>query len=79
MTSLNHHSMFPGSATDGRPESLDMESLDMKCVMRKSENIFYIYSHQEMPATKKTLDNIDPDIRKYFGFGKRLVKDNSKT
>lgn len=77
MTALNKteifHSKLPGSATDGRPETLDMKSLDMKCEMRSSQNIFYVSSHQEMPATKKTLD-IDQDLRKYFGFGKRQFK-----
>ena len=80
MTSLNNHSNVPGNASDGQPESLatkslDTKSLDMKCEMRKNENIFYICSHQ-MPATKKkSLDiNLDPEVRSYFGYGKRQFK-----
>ena len=79
MTPLNKpkdfHSKFPGSAHDGRPESLDTKSLDdMKCEMRKSQNIFYVCYDQEMPATKKKTLEIDQELRKYFGFGKRQFK-----
>ena len=60
----NFHSKFPGSVSDGRPESLDMKSLDPKCEMRFSENIFYVSLHQ-MPATQIT------DVKQNLGYGSK--------
>ena len=54
-------------------ENCESFDKDMKCEMRSFKNNFYIFSHQETPASKKTLD-IDTDLRKYFGFGKRQFK-----
>ena len=56
------HSKIPGNVPRGRPETLDM---DPKCEMRKSENIFYISSHQEMPATNITIAT----VKKNLGYG----------
>lgn len=68
MTALNKieecYSKFPGSATYGLPESLDTRSLDTKCEMRKSENIFYL-SLQYMPATQKIFKI--GDVKKFLG------------
>ena len=41
---------------------------------QKNKNLGY---KQDMSATKKTLE-IDPNIRKYFGFGKRQFKNIAK-
>ena len=59
-------SEFSGSVPRGRPESLDLISLDTdpECEMRFFENFFFINQHQEMPATQKIAD-----VKQILGYG----------
>ena len=51
-------------------ENLRYETLDAKCEMRFSQNIFFLGYHQRMSAKKI----LDIDLKKYFGFGKKQFK-----